>query len=103
MRLHTAAAAAFAAALLGAAPLRAQTVRGELVDAAGRPVEQVLVALVGPGGHQAGAALTSASGQFRIRAPGPGRYSLRAERVGYATVTTPAFDLGDGETREERV
>jgi hypothetical protein len=95
--------AALAAALLAAAPLCAQTVRGELVDAAGRPVEQVLVALLGPGGHQAGAALTSAAGQFRIRAPGPGRYSLRAERVGYATVTTPAFDLADGETRDERV
>lgn len=103
MRLRAAALASFAAALLAAAPLRAQTVRGALVDAAGRPVEQVLVALVGPGGQPAGAALTSASGQFHIRAPGPGRYSLRAERVGYATVTTPAFDLGDGETREERV
>ena len=92
-----------AAGLAAAAPARAQTVHGTLVDTAGRPVEQVLVALVGPGGRQAGGALTSATGEFRIRAPGPGRYSLRAERVGYATVSTPAFELKDGETREERV
>ena len=103
MRLRAAAVASLTAALLAAAPLCAQSVRGELVDAEGRPVEQVLVALLDPLGQQAGAALTSTSGQFRIRAPRPGRYSLRAERVGYATVTTPAFDLADGETREQRV
>ena len=92
-----------AAGLAAAAPARAQTVHGTLVDTAGRPVEQVLVALLGPGGRQVGGALTSARGEFRIRAPGAGRYSLRAERVGYATAATPTFELREGETREERV
>ncbi|HVG46397.1 MAG TPA: carboxypeptidase regulatory-like domain-containing protein [Longimicrobium sp.] len=95
--------ASLAAALAAAGPARAQVVHGALVDTAGRPVEQVLVALVGPGGRQVGGALTSASGEFRIRAPGAGRYSLRAERVGYASVVTPAFELKDGETREQRM
>lgn len=92
----------FAVVLL-AVPARAQAVHGTLVDPAGRPVEQVLVALVDAQGKPAGGALTSAAGEFRIRAPGAGRYSLRAERVGYATVTTPAFALAEGETREERL
>ncbi|MFL5540569.1 MAG: carboxypeptidase regulatory-like domain-containing protein [Longimicrobiaceae bacterium] len=94
---------ALAAGFLVAAPARAQAVHGRLVDPAGRPVEQVLVALVDAQGRPAGGALTSAAGEFHIRAPGAGRYSLRAERVGYATVTTPAFALADGETREERL
>jgi uncharacterized protein YbjT (DUF2867 family) len=38
------------------------------------------------------ATLTNAAGGFTIRAPEAGRYSLRAERIGYATVTSPAFD-----------
>jgi Carboxypeptidase regulatory-like domain len=104
MRFRCVASALVAcAALVAAAPARAQTVRGTLVDSAGRPVEQVLVALVGPGGRPAGGALTSAAGQFVIRAPAAGRYSLRAERVGYTTVSTPAFELREGETHEERV
>jgi hypothetical protein len=103
MRLRGFAFAILSLTTLLAAPARAQTVHGTLVDSAGQPVEQVLVALVGPGGRQAGGALTSASGEFRIRAPGAGRYSLRAERVGYATLSTPAFDLREGETHEERV
>ena len=106
MRLRTSVpilSALLAAALAAALPARAQTVRGTLVDPAGRPVEQVLVALLDAQGRPAGGALTSAAGEFRIRAPGAGRYSLRAERVGYATVTTPAFALAEGETREERL
>jgi len=95
--------ALLAAGFLAAAPARAQAVHGTLVDPAGRPVEQVLVALVDAQGRPAGGALTSAAGEFHIRAPGAGRYSLRAERVGYATVTTPAFALADGETRQERL
>ncbi|HET7230699.1 MAG TPA: carboxypeptidase regulatory-like domain-containing protein, partial [Longimicrobium sp.] len=37
------------------------------------------------------------------RAPAAGRYSVRAERIGYSAVTSPAFDLGSGETRTERL
>lgn len=98
------AAAALAAALLAfAAPVAAQTVRGTLVDSAGAPVAQVLVALVDPAGKQRGAALTTSAGEFALRAPVAGRYSLRAERVGYATVTSPAFELAEGAVREQRL
>jgi hypothetical protein len=98
------AAAALAAALLAAAtPAAAQTVHGTLVDPAGAPVAQVLVALVDSAGKQRAAALTTSTGEFTIRAPAGGRYSLRAERVGYATVTSPAFDLAEGDVREQRM
>lgn len=106
--MHTSAirraAAGLAAALLtAAAPAAAQTVHGTLVDSAGTAVGQVLVALVDPAGRQRAAALTTSTGEFTIRAPAGGGYSLRAERVGYATVTSPAFDLAEGEVREQRM
>ncbi|HEX6747896.1 MAG TPA: carboxypeptidase regulatory-like domain-containing protein [Longimicrobium sp.] len=91
------------AAALAALPAAAQTVTGSLTEPGGRPVEQVLVALVDAQGRQRAAAFTDATGAFTIRAPGAGRYSLRAERIGYATVTSPTFDLRDGETRTERL
>src|SRR6185369_16609354 len=55
---------ALAAGLAVTAPARAQAVHGTLVDPAGRPVEQVLVALVDANGRPAGGALTSAAGEF---------------------------------------
>lgn len=101
--LRRAAAVLAAALLTAAAPAAAQTVHGTLVDSAGTAVGQVLVALVDPSGRQRGAALTTSAGEFTIRAPAGGRYSLRAERVGYATVTSPAFDLAEGDVREQRM
>ncbi|HEX8697001.1 MAG TPA: carboxypeptidase regulatory-like domain-containing protein [Longimicrobium sp.] len=94
---------ALAALLCAAAPAAAQAVQGRLVDAEGAPVERVLVALVDEAGAQRAAALTDAGGAFALRAPGAGRYRLRAERVGYATTTTEPFDLAAGETRNERL
>jgi len=85
------------------APAAAQTVQGTLREASGAPVNRVLVALVDAGGRQVARALTDAEGGFSVRAPAAGRYSLRAERIGYAAVTSPAFELSDGETRTERL
>ncbi|HSU15435.1 carboxypeptidase regulatory-like domain-containing protein [Longimicrobium sp.] len=96
-------AAALAALALAAIPAAAQTVTGTLLEPGGQPVEQVLVALVDNTGHQRAATLTDRAGAFTIRAPGAGRYSLRAERIGYTTVVSAAFDLRDGETRSERL
>ncbi|HEU4456296.1 MAG TPA: carboxypeptidase regulatory-like domain-containing protein, partial [Longimicrobium sp.] len=95
--------AAILAAALAAAPAAAQTVRGSLVDPAGAPVGRVLVFLLDDAGRQLAGAMTDAGGAFTLRAPAAGRFRLRAERVGYATTTTPPFDLGAGETRAERV
>ncbi|HET7231127.1 MAG TPA: carboxypeptidase-like regulatory domain-containing protein, partial [Longimicrobium sp.] len=91
------------AALLGAVPMAAQTVQGTLREPSGAPVERVLVALVTSTGTQVARTLTGADGRFTLRAPAAGRYSVRAERIGYSAVTSPAFDLGSGETRTERL
>src|SRR4051794_41735793 len=100
MRLRGFAFAILSLTVLLAAPARAQTVHGTLVDSAGRPVEQVLVALLGPGGRQAGGALTSASGEFRIRAPGAG--ATRCAPSGWATPPRPPPPSSSGRGRHTR-
>jgi hypothetical protein len=92
-----------AAALAMPAALAAQVVRGTLVDPRGAPVERVLVVLVDSAGAQFGGAVTDSVGAFSIVARAPGRYALRAERIGYETVLSPRFTLADGETREQRL
>lgn len=71
-------------------PLAAQTVRGSVVDAEARPVPGMLVSLHGPeGGATLSGGLTGADGRFALRAPGAGRYTVRAERIGYRRVEAP--------------
>ncbi|HEX2076322.1 MAG TPA: carboxypeptidase-like regulatory domain-containing protein [Longimicrobium sp.] len=90
-------------ALLAPTPLSAQTVRGVLVDDAGRPVDGMVVGLYPAGGGRAAAGgLTDAEGRFSLSAPAPGRYLVRAERIGYR----PAYaevDVAAGETAELRL
>lgn len=54
-----------------------------LVDAQGRLVQQVL---------------TRESGLFELTAPAPGRYGLRADRIGYASTEAGPFRLAAGDT-----
>ncbi|HEX7243843.1 MAG TPA: carboxypeptidase regulatory-like domain-containing protein [Longimicrobiaceae bacterium] len=91
-------------ALLCGAPLSAQAVRGELVDAeSGRPVGGVLVVLLDASGKQVEGAFSDAAGRFLIRAPSVGRYTLRAERIGRESAASPALQLADGETLVHRL
>lgn len=79
-------------------PIHAQVITGHLRDAASRaPVEGALVLLFDVAGRRAGGVLTDARGAFGIVAPGQGRYTLRAERIGYATVTSEPFTLAADE------
>lgn len=91
--------------LLIAAPhLSAQTIRGTLVEqGTGEPVDGGIVILLDTAGAQRGGTLSDSHGRFVLQAPAPGRYRLRAERIGYATTTSPFFKLGAGETREYRL
>jgi hypothetical protein len=91
----------FCPALLFAAafPLAAQTVRGTLVDpAAGAGVRGATVLLLEPGGHEASSAVTGAAGEFVLHAGHGGRFTIRAERIGYASTITPPFELSVGQT-----
>lgn len=89
---------------LGASPLAAQIVRGTLSEAgSGRPLGGALVVLLGPGGRQLTGTLSDDTGSFRIRAPAPGRYQLRAERIGYRSTLSPVLELAAGQTLEHRL
>lgn len=84
--------------VLAARPVFAQSVLGQLFDAgSGAPVEGALVLLLDEEGQEAGGYLTNEAGRFIIRAPTPGSYSLRAERIGYLTVTSDPFQLDPGQ------
>lgn len=81
------------------APQQAQ-VQGYILDVAtDEPVEAALVTLLeGESGETVAAtATTDEAGRFHLAAEGPRTFRLRAEHLGYQTVTTPPFDLIDGE------
>ncbi len=87
----------------GAPPLSAQAVRGELVDDRGRPVGAAFVILHDSAGAPARRALSRADGRFLLPAPGPGVYTLRAERIGYGTAVSPPLRLSAGDTLDYRM
>ncbi len=75
-------------------PGAAQTVQGQLTDVStGAPVEGALILLLNEAGQEAGGYLTNPAGRFIITALEPGMYTLRAERIGYETITSDPFPL----------
>ncbi len=94
---------ALLALLLAARPLAAQTVQGELVDAAHSPLPGAMVVLLDAEGKVRGRVLTDLAGRFTLRAPGAGSYRLRAERIGFRVTESPALALTAGETRSYRM
>ena len=94
------------AALLGAAPVGAQTVVGRILGAGtDQPVVAAFVSLRDSAGVQAAAGLSGEDGAFSVRARTAGRYVLRVERLGFAIYTSEPFALAAGErvTRELRL
>jgi len=91
-----------ASAAVGLAlPTAAQVVRGTVVsDSTQRPVSSTLVRLLDSAGRRVSGAFTDSSGRFSIKAPTPGEYSLRADRIGYRSRSTPLFALSEGEVHE---
>jgi hypothetical protein len=67
-----------------AAPLPAQVVRGRVLEGRSQvPVAGALVSLLGSAGDSVlVSALTTASGEYAIRAPGAGSYRLAVKRIG---------------------
>jgi hypothetical protein len=89
---------------IAAAPLASQTVRGTLLDpATGGGVRGATVLLLEPGGREASSAVTGPAGEFMLHAGHGGRFTLRADRIGYRATVTPAFDLSVGETVSRRL
>ncbi len=85
-------------------PARAQVIEGVVVDSATlAPVTAVLVSLSDADNRNLRRFLVDADGFFQFVVPGPGRYSLRAERLGLATRTLPGLGVGPEDTVTVRI
>jgi hypothetical protein len=82
----------------GGRSAQGQIAQGQLLDAeTGVPVEGALVLLLDQAGEEVGGYLTNNAGRFIIQAPASGTYTLRAERIGYETVSSDPFQLRQAE------
>lgn len=78
--------------------VRAQTIRGAVLDSeSGSAVYAADVLLLTPDETVVGRYLTERDGSFVIQVRSPGRYRLRAARIGYLPFTTDAFGLRAGQ------
>jgi hypothetical protein len=85
--------------LLCPATAWAQGIRGVVLDAeTNQPVNAATVALLDFREEVVRSVITDARGAFVIRVGETGRFYLRAERIGYATVTSRPLDLLPGDT-----
>lgn len=85
---------------LGSAPLSGQVLSGRVVEEGSeRPVAGASLTLFG-GGQALVRTESDSLGRFRLPAPQPGSYTLRVERIGYATTGTSALELAAGEAVE---
>jgi hypothetical protein len=95
---------ALCSCVLGASTLSAQAVRGAVVArGTNQPVGGAVVLLLDAKGAQVAGTLSDSAGRFLLKAPAPGTYTLRIERTGLASVTTPALSLAAGQTMPYQV
>lgn len=84
-----------------ATPAAAQTIRGTVVEqGTGEPVLGAFVVLIDQDGVERDGAMTDPDGSFVVTATRPGRYTLRADRIGYHSTTSPEIALARGEIVE---
>ena len=84
--------------------VRAQVVRGVVVDeASGRPMPGIVVVLLDSLGNRLSGVLADDDGRYAIRSMTPGRYAVRAERIGYRSDAPTKVTLGGGQTIELRL
>ncbi|MGH7469920.1 MAG: carboxypeptidase regulatory-like domain-containing protein [Longimicrobiales bacterium] len=94
---------ALCATLAFAAHSWAQIARGVIVDGStGAPVRGAFVVLLNEQGQQVTGVLSGEQGEF-VFLTRPGRYALRADRIGHRTGTVESFLLADRETRTFRI
>lgn len=98
--------AAVAVLMLAAAthPLHAQMIRGQTLEAGtNRPIESALVSLIDASGLRVRTAWTDVSGRFVLRAPSAGAYTLRVDRIGFESATSPVLQLAADQTLDYRM
>ncbi len=83
----------------GTGAASSQVVRGRLVDSDGSTaVGGAMVSLVDDQDRQLARNLTRESGLYQLTALLPGRYRVRADRIGYATTWSRYFEIAAGDT-----
>ena len=93
-----------ALAALAAPRLAAQTIVGQVVDAVtSAPVGEGFVVLLDERGREVARGLTGVDGRFVLRAPGPGRYRLRSERIGFTAFVAPPITLEQNQQLTQRL
>ncbi|MBW3535201.1 MAG: carboxypeptidase-like regulatory domain-containing protein [Gemmatimonadetes bacterium] len=82
--------------LAAVAPAAAQEVRGRLLaDADGSPLAGAYVVLVDRADSVVARTVSTVGGAFSFQAPRPGRYTVRADHIGFGTAEAPvAFEPG---------
>ena len=82
----------------------AQVVRGVVVEAgSGSALPGVVVVLLDSAGKRLAGVLVDDDGRYAIRAMVPGRYAVRAERIGYRADAPTPVTLASGETVDLRL
>jgi hypothetical protein len=69
----------------------------------GVPVGEGFVVLLDERDREVARSLTSTDGRFLLRAPAPGTYRLRSERIGYVAFVSPPIALAQGQTVTHRL
>lgn len=103
MRLRILPLVPAALALAAAHPARAQEVAGAFVGAGGTGVPAARVTLQGADGRTVASTLTDEAGRYHLRAPAPGTYVVRGERIGYQLTESAPLALAEGERVEARL
>jgi hypothetical protein len=82
----------------------AQTLAGRILEStSGAAVRGALTRLIDANGTPVGTALTDSAGRYFVRAPTPGTYTLRIERIGYSTFRSDSIDLRADVVRDFRI
>lgn len=81
----------------------AQVVAGKVVSADGTALENAVVVLLDSARRQLGGALSDSLGGFLLHAPAPGRYHVRADRVGSASAVAGPLDVAARDTARVRL
>ena len=94
-------AATLAAIAGAAADISAQVVRGTVVDAtSGRALPATVVVLLDSAGKRLAGVLSRDDGSYAIRITTPGRYGVRAERIGFRADAPTPITIAIGQTLE---
>jgi hypothetical protein len=90
-------AAASSLLLLLPLDLDAQTIRGRVTESGtGAAVPGALLLLHSPDGEEVASAVSGEGGAWVLRAPAPGEWLVRVERIGFAAATEGPFRLASG-------